>query len=590
MGFMTEKRSYASPLALLGKGIKLFFIALFAIALGFTVAPYECSQALDTLLNHLDGGREYNSRVSSLIGSSSPVPNEFDAPLEMEIISGKIPQDIDGVYLRIGPNELRDDPRRGGMTYHLFDGHGFVNIFAIDGKTQTASYSRSWVKTPRFLIEKAKGFDVFRRLGTYFMPYFPFRLMTQAMKNKAFGLSELTSGPANTDIQLAQGRLYALNEAGLPYEIALKEVDNGYKMESIGFENFDDKLNYAMTAHPRIDPRTGNLIFASYIPAKNIFVVGEVSDNKLIHLQEVSPRLENAVGWAHDCALTDNYVVIPDGGMHFDMKSVPKGIYFDAISTLGLTIVPRNTTVSQRDPFVATGDKQESIVHMATAWEEGDDIVIATPLSSTLKGLPVNKDNYADNPDKFDFTKMTVSTKEGSFGKIIVEKIHYPDCSPEFPRVNPQLDGGHKVRFAFASCLCHRDDKIRRGAVNFVGIAKYDIEKMTVAGHIKLDDYWQIGEVVPIAKKVASELEGDGSDAVWLVGIPVHVQTGESRVVIYDGESMSSEPVVVMRSPERIPIGFHGQFYQRALLKEQGHFERQKKKDSMMDSTGKEEL
>ena len=579
-----EKISKIDPLALLGKGIKLSMQELFMKVFD------DSSRALDALLNHLDGGREYNSNLTALKGINKPVSSEIDVPLEMEIISGKIPEDIDGAFLRIGPNELRDDPRRGGMTYHLFDGHGFMNIFAVDGKNQKASYSRSWVKTPRFLIEKEKGYDIFHRLGTYFMPFFPFRLLSQAIKMKVFNLSALTNGAANTGVKLIKGRLYALNEGNLPFEIALKEIDNGYVMESFYFENFGNKLNHPMTSHPRIDPRNGNVIFASYNPVKSVFAVGEVSDNELIHLQEVSPRLQNSVGWAHDFALTDNYVVIPDGGMHFDMKSLPKGIFFETIGTLGFTIVPRNTSVTQREPFFVTGDRQEAIVHIATAWEEGDDIVIVTPVSGTLKGSPVNTDGLSADPVMYEFTKMTVSTKEGSSGKIKVERIHYPECNPEFPRVNPQMDGGRKVRYVFASCLAHPDDEKRKGDLNFVGIAKYDIEKMTVAGHIKLDEYWQIGEVIPIAKETKSQHVSDGSDAVWLIGVSVHVKTGESRVVVYDGESMSSEPVVVMRSPERVPVGFHGQFYQRASLKEEGRFERRKRNDKMQARNEKEHL
>jgi carotenoid cleavage dioxygenase-like enzyme len=294
--------------------------------------------------------------------------------------------------------------------------------------------------------------------------------------------------------------------------------------------------------------------------------------------------LENSIGWAHDSALTKNYVIIPDGGMHFQLKSLAKGIFFDMIGTLGFTIVPRNTS---QEHFVVTSKNQEAVIHIATAWEDEDNIVVACPVSSALQGIAVNKETIQYT--KFEFAKMTLPKGPG---EIKVEKIDSPQCSPEFPRVNPLLDGGEKVRFCFASCMVPPGDK-RAGAVNFAGFAKFDLETMEMVAHVSLPDNWVIGELAPIPKHPDNPRMGgsanEGSDAVWLVGVMIHVETLESRIVMYDGETVSSDPVVVLGSPERIPAGFHSQFYLRSWLEEEGHFARtEKQNEQEIPSSGDE--
>src|ERR687886_632830 len=70
---------------------------------------------------------------------------------------------------------------------------------------------------------------------------------------------DLTAVPANTHVVEHAGRLFALVENGLPYE-----VDRD--LATIGPCDFDGRLTTAMTAHPKTDPASGDLHFFGYSP------------------------------------------------------------------------------------------------------------------------------------------------------------------------------------------------------------------------------------------------------------------------------------------------------------------------------------
>lgn len=564
--------------------LKTLLVCVLVLVASIVLFPYPTGQWLEEVINVLTQSAQYNAKVSTRNGVLLPVTNEIEKdPVPLQLLAGSIPDTLDGVYLRVGPNELTGHAH-GRMSYHLFDGHGMIHVTTIKGGK--AWHTRSWLKTPRWTIEHEKQRDVLGRLGTFYMPWLPLRLLTQWIKQRAFGIPPLECGPANTNIQRwHDGRLFALHEGSLPFEFSLIATDNNaeaFRVESIGYESFGGQLDESVTAHPRIDPQSGATVFASYNPSTYRFPVGEILGRQLVSFQKVLGRHHDsdlqqqpdsqrtAIGWAHDAAVTPNYVIIPDGGSVFSIKNLEKNVFIDLASTLGFTVVPRNnnnnaTTNFQEQPFVVTSDLASSIVHIATAWEMSDSIVVAAPQSKDLKGIPVHKDTLQYN--HFVMSKMTLP-KHG--GTLTLETIESPECSPEFPRINPRLDGGYQVRFAFASCIAKPGDA-REGAVNFSGWAKFDFEFMRVAAYIPIPQPWVVGEMAPIPKHPTGDPRTggsaeEGSDAVWLIGTMINVETLVSQIVIYDGEVPSEEPVAVLGSSERIPAGFHSQFYYRSEL------------------------
>ena len=74
----------------------------------------------------------------------------------LEVLAGSIPDDLNGVYVRNGPNPQHHPVGR----YHWFDGDGMVHaVHFADGE---ATYRNRWVRTEGFLAERDAGRALWR--------------------------------------------------------------------------------------------------------------------------------------------------------------------------------------------------------------------------------------------------------------------------------------------------------------------------------------------------------------------------------------------------------------------------------------------
>ena len=149
-----------------------------------------------------------------LQGNWGPVKKELES--SEQVVKGKVPEGLNGLYVRNGMNP------RSGYSDHWFFGNGMLHGFKFEDGT--VSYKNRYVKTPYY----EKDLDIMSSFG------------------------DLSASPANTHIVKHAGKILALEEAHLPWQ-----VDE--ELETIGVYEFAGKLNGAMTAHPRICPKTGEL-------------------------------------------------------------------------------------------------------------------------------------------------------------------------------------------------------------------------------------------------------------------------------------------------------------------------------------------
>ena len=156
-----------------------------------------------------------------MTGAFRPVSEEstaFELP-----ISGKLPPDLCGRFLRIGPNPP------AGNSPHWFLGAGMIHEVRID-EGEARSYRNRYVR------------------GAYF---------DAVSSGKRPPLGDLQTSMANTHIVSHGRKLLALEETHLPVEIA----DD---LSTVGPYDFGGKLATSMTAHPKTCPRTGELLFFGY--------------------------------------------------------------------------------------------------------------------------------------------------------------------------------------------------------------------------------------------------------------------------------------------------------------------------------------
>src|SRR2546421_160329 len=162
-----------------------------------------------------------------LIGNFRPVAEEVtatDLP-----ITGRIPVELTGRYLRNGPNPV-EPPEPS--TYHWFMGDGMVHGVRLrDGRAEW--YRNRWVRAQAVaaaLGEEPRPGPV--HAGMDFAP--------------------------NTNVIGHAGTTQAIVEAGaLPYELS-------YELETIGPSDFGGTLEGGFTAHPKRDPDSGQLYAMTY--------------------------------------------------------------------------------------------------------------------------------------------------------------------------------------------------------------------------------------------------------------------------------------------------------------------------------------
>ncbi|MCG5432845.1 carotenoid oxygenase family protein [Mycobacterium sp. MYCO198283] len=267
-----------------------------------------------------------------LQGNYAPVADEltaFELPVE-----GRIPPELDGWYLRNGPN-----PREA--TAHWFLGDGMIHGVRIQGG-RAAWYRNRWVRTESF----DHPFPIFDDDGT----------------------RNLRSSVANTHVVNHAGRTLALVESSLPYEIT-------NDLETVGAFDFGGRLADAMTAHPKICPATGELHFFGYgnivephVTYHRADAGGELTIEAPIHVP--------ALTMMHDFALTAAHVIFLDLPVVFDLDAaIAGGMPFAWDDGYGA----RLGLLRRDDPFgeVRWFDVDPCYVfHVANAYEHGDTVVL----------------------------------------------------------------------------------------------------------------------------------------------------------------------------------------------------------------------
>src|SRR5258708_39787172 len=72
------------------------------------------------------------------------------------LVSGRIPKDLEGVYLRNGTNTQFD---KSYARPHAFTGAGMLHQIQI--RSGKATYSNTYIRTPRFVFEDLAGREVY---------------------------------------------------------------------------------------------------------------------------------------------------------------------------------------------------------------------------------------------------------------------------------------------------------------------------------------------------------------------------------------------------------------------------------------------
>jgi carotenoid cleavage dioxygenase-like enzyme len=435
-----------------------------------------------------------NSLPFHLRGNFAPVRNEmtaFDLPVQ-----GTIPRDLRGRYVRNGPNP------RTGTSPHWFAGDGMLHGVELrDG--HATWYRNRWVRT-RVYVENAKSLREDRT-------------------------RDVSVGVANTHIVMHAGRILALVETALPMEVT-RELD------TVGCFDYGGRLKTAMTAHPKVCPRTGELHFFAYnwqgtppwLTYYRADARGQLVQSEVIEVP--GPTL------MHDFAITEKHVVFMDLPIVFDSelaKSSPIPFRWSDDHRARLGVMPRGGTNADVRWFEIAPCW---VGHTFNAYEdEHGGIVMAV-----VRFDEMLRDHSAPpKPSLLHRWRIDPAT-----GQVSDQRLD--DRVIEYPRFDERRMGA-PYRYGYAVYTVHGVDLTAATAV-----IKYDLRSGASmvhefgAGRIPSEPAF-----VP-ASAAAAEDEG------WLMTYVYDAARDGSDLVILNAADIAGAPVATITLPQRVPFGFHG--------------------------------
>ncbi len=441
-------------------------------------------------------------------------------------VSGELPRQLRGTLYRNGPNPQL--PPRAGAAYHWFDGDGMIHAFSFED--ERVRYRNRWVRTPRFRRERAAGRSLFGGLCS--------AACSDPEEVRALpGGSDyerlMTSlDAANTNVVYHGGRLLALLEVSAPHALDPRTL------QTLGRHRFDGKLAGGMTAHPKRDPETGELLFFGY-SAEPPFLRFHVADaaGRLTR----SEVIETPVGtMLHDFAVTREHVIFPQFPATFRPEHLRSGSMVRWEPELGtrIGILPRAGRAAEVRWFEADPCY---VYHFMNAHSEGSQLTLDAVVYPRVALFPNAQggDEGIEAPGLLH--RWTLDLASG-----VLKEECLDDLQVEFPRLDERRMG-LSYRFGYAAGTVPQDED----TVPFNAVVRYDHRRGRRDSALFRRGTCSEPVFVPRAPGAA---EGEG----FLLFTVYRHEQDRSDLVVLDAENAAAEPLATVHLPHRVPAGFHG--------------------------------
>ena len=446
------------------------------------------------------GSKAPNQRYQAI--PFAPVPTEH-THTKFEV-DGEIPAELNGLYVRNGPNPAGKIGRR----QHYFSGDGMVHGIKLrNGEAHW--YRNRFVRAgnvPRALGEQDPGGPV---------------------------TSDLDVSP-NTNIVKFGDTLYATIEAGP----SLVEITD--ELETVRRSDLNGVLNKGFTGHHKIDPVDGDIhgvVYSNKLGKNALYV--RLSPNGDL-LNEVKVPLVGSTQ-IHDMSITENYAIIYDLNVEFNLLMLPKTslpIRWKGRRPSRIGVLPKDGTADDVRWF----DVEPCYVyHPMNAYETTDGKIV---VDVSRYARASEKDFYGPlgdtNPQIFRWTLDLHAKTSVAKEEVLV------DLPLDFPKVSPSVEG-RPYRYGYGVEATIKP--------SFDGAVKMDLE--TGVTERQGFDGGMSSELT-FVPRLNSTSEDDG----WLMGFVFQPQSIRSRFVILDAQNFSAMPVASIWIPKQhVAIGTHGGWF-----------------------------
>ena len=460
-------------------------------------------------------------------------PARFDAEVFDCEVRGTIPADLDGAFYRMHgdflyPPLFTDDAS--------LSADGYISMFRI--KNGGVDYRGRYVRTPRFEAQRAAR----RQLYGYYRNPHTDDPSVRDLENVAYRAA------ANTTPVVLAGKLYATKEDGPPFEI------DPYTLETIGIEDFGGAWkSQTFTAHPKIDPATGDMIAFGYeasgLASTDVFLCTIGKDGKI--KSEMRFDVPH-VTMLHDIAITDRHIILPGSSAVTSRERLEQGkVHWGWDPTAGsyYGIIPRDGDPRNIRWFRGP---DRSIVHVANAWSEGDKVFLDLPIADGNTWpffADVHGGSFTMNPNRLKRLTFDLSADSDE----VQEEFLFDQEVTSFTRIDERFTA-RPYRYTYVQYADREQpfdgklpaDQGRSQPNNSIG--KFDLEMRTLQSFFAGPTH--VTQEPVFVPRQGSVTEGDG----YLLATVHNLAEMRAELVIVDAPTMTELARVLLpfRNPNQV--------------------------------------
>jgi carotenoid cleavage dioxygenase-like enzyme len=299
--------------------------------------------------------------------SSDPTATGFFAPTRFEAdlldceVEGTIPPAIHGTFYRSCIDRRFPALFASDTPYNA---DGAVDMFRIgDGHVD---FRTRYVQTERYKAEKAARRALF---GLYRNRY-----------TSDPSVARLSHNTGNTTPMVHNGILFSMKEDSPPTAM------DPHTLATVGEWDFDGKMTAkTFTAHPKIDPATGEMIAFSFEAR------GDATPDLAVFIFDRNGKLKRemwfkspVVSMMHDMAITEKHIILPTTGMTTSLERLQAGKIhwtYDKNLPCHVAIIPRDGEAKDIRWFRGTPE-QAMLIHTTNARTEGSKVILDAPVAA----------------------------------------------------------------------------------------------------------------------------------------------------------------------------------------------------------------
>ena len=441
-------------------------------------------------------------------------------------VVGRIPDDLDGVYLRNTQNPVHEPLGK----YHPFDGDGM--LCSMRFRNGHAAFRNRFIRTRGFVTEQETGRALWSGIAE----------MPPRSDRPGWGAQGSLKDASSTDVCVHGGRaLTSFYQCGELY------ASDPVTLDQYGAVGWGGQFpREGVSAHGAVDHDRDELLWFGYSREAPYLRCGAVSRGgdplETVDVPLPGPRLPHAM--MH----TPNWYVLNDFPLFWDTEPMSRGIFAARLHDLPsrFALVRRRAPAgTQRIRWFEAGPTY--VLHFTNAREEGDEVVLdgyrqQQPMPPALAGAPkpyaqmmAYLDLHSMKPQlwRWRFDLRTGSTRE--------ERLDETFC--EFGSINRRWHG-RANRFVYSMTATP-------GWFLFDGLIKQDL--LTGRHESVRFGPGVFGSETPFVPRAGAQAEDDG----WLVTYVTDMNENRAECWIYAAQSLASGPIARVRLPLRIPSGTH---------------------------------